>query len=121
MADDSAEILFQCFLQEATEQFGHGQGCPLFDAVHPAFPLPTTASPTFKGALKDGFGQVVVACDMSEPCKFLSLDSCQKRFLLTHNEVDLTPHPVVGLALQVGDVEKLPQVLGFESLDPFSE
>ena len=27
-------------------QFLHGQGCPLFDAVLPAFPLPTTASPT---------------------------------------------------------------------------
>ena len=22
------------------EQFWHGQGCPLFDVVHPAFPLP---------------------------------------------------------------------------------
>ena len=102
MADDSAEILFQCFLQEATEQFGHGQGCPLFDAVHPAFPLPTTASPTFKGALKDGFGQVVVACDMSEPCKFLSLDSCQKRFLWTHKEVDLAPHPVIAVTQKIG-------------------
>ena len=27
------------------EQFWHGQGCPLFNVVHPAFPLPTTASP----------------------------------------------------------------------------
>ena len=26
------------------EQFWHEQGCPLFDVVHPAFPLPTTAS-----------------------------------------------------------------------------
>ena len=34
-------------------------------------------------------------------------------------EVDLAPHPVVGLVLQIGDTEKIPQALGFESLDPF--
>ena len=28
-------------------------------------------------------------------------------------------HPVVGLVLQVGDTEKFPNTLGFESLDPF--
>ena len=28
------------------EQFWHGLGCPLFDVVHSAFPLPTTATPT---------------------------------------------------------------------------
>ena len=44
------------------EQFWHGQGCSLVDVVHPAFPLPTTASPTLQGALKDGFGEAVVAC-----------------------------------------------------------
>ena len=47
------------------------------------------------------------------------LDSCQKRFLYTQKEVDLAPHPVVGLVLQVGDAEKFPQALGFESLDRF--
>ena len=40
-------------------------------------------------------------------------------FLWTHKEVDLSQHPVVGLVLQVGDAEKFPQALGFESLDPF--
>ena len=55
---------------------------------------------------------------MPEPCKFLSLDSCQQRFLWTHKEVDLAMHPVVGLVLQLGDAEKL-QALGFESLDFF--
>ena len=44
----------------------------------------------------------------TEPCKFLSLDSCQKRFLWTHKEVDLAPHQVVGLVLQVEDAEKFP-------------
>ena len=58
-------------------------------------------------------------CDMPETCKFLSLDSCQKRFLWAHKEADLASHPVVVLVLQVGDVEKLPQGLGFESPDPF--
>ena len=56
---------------------------------------------------------------MPEPCTFPTLDSCQKRFLWTHKEVDLAPHPIVGLVLQVGDAEKFPDALGFESLDPF--
>ena len=41
------------FCRRPCEQFWHGQGCPLFDVDHPAFPLPTTASPTLQGALKD--------------------------------------------------------------------
>ena len=70
--------------------------------------------------MKDGLGQTGVACDMPEPCKFLPLDSCQKRFLRVPKEADLAPRPVVGLELQIGDAEKFPQVLGFESLDPVS-
>ena len=67
MRDDSAEIVFQCFLQEAlVGSSGLGQGSPLFNAVHPAFPLPTTASPILQGALKDGFREAVVACDMPQ-------------------------------------------------------
>ena len=31
------------------------------DVVHPAFPPPTTASPTLQGAVEDGFGEAVVA------------------------------------------------------------
>ena len=38
--DDSAEILFQSFLQEALAW--HWWVCPFFDVVHPAFPRPTT-------------------------------------------------------------------------------
>ena len=60
-----------------------------------------------------------MACDMPEPCRFPSLDSCQKRFLWTHKGVDLAPHPVVGLVFQVGDAEQFPQALDFEGLDPF--
>ena len=39
-----------------------------------------------------------------------------------NKEVDLAPHPIVSLVLQVGDTEKsfLGQALGFESLDFFS-
>ena len=42
--NDSAEILFQSFCAGGPcEQFRHNQGCPLFDVVHPASPLPTVA------------------------------------------------------------------------------
>ena len=50
------------------EQFRHGQGCPIFGFVHPAFILPTTASPTLHGATKEGFGEAVMARDLPEPC-----------------------------------------------------
>ena len=105
--DDSAEIVFQTFYAGfPCQQFCHGQGHPLFDVVQPALALPTTTSPTLQCALKDGVGEVIVACDMPEPCKFQSFDSCRKRFLGTEEEVDPAPHPVVGLVLQVGDSEK---------------
>ena len=59
-----------------------------------------------------------MACDMPKPCKFPSLDNCQKRFLWNHMEVDIALHPVVGLVLKVGD-KKFLHVLGFQHLDPF--
>ena len=107
------------FSEGHCEQLWHRQGCPLYDVVHPAFPLPTTALSTFQDALKDGFGEAVVACDMPEPCKFPSLNSCQRRFLWTHEEVDPVLYPVFGLMLQVGDAEKFPRAPRFESLDTF--
>ena len=55
---------------------------------------------------------------MPEPCKFLFLDSCLRRFLWTHKEVDLAPHPGIGLELQVGDVEKFPKAPGFSKQGP---
>ena len=115
MTDDSEETFPVFAASGPSEQLWHGQRCPLFDVVHPAFPVPTMASPTLQAAVKDGFGEAVMACDMPEPCMFPSLDSCQK----THKEVDLVSHPVVGPVLQVGDAEKFPQALVFEGLNPF--
>ena len=54
---------------------------------------------------------------MLEPCNFPSLQSCQKRFLRAHEEVDLAPHSVVGLVFQVGETEKFTQAHGLDSLD----
>ena len=56
--------------------------------------------------------------DMPEPCEFPPLDSRQKRFVWAHKEVDLAPHPVVGLTLQE-DAEKFPRALDYEILDVF--
>ena len=53
--------------------------CPLFAAVHPAFPLPTKALLTPQSALMDGLGEAVVACDLSIPCEFPPLGSCQNK------------------------------------------
>ena len=68
MGDNSADILFQSFLQEANlSSSGMGRDVhSIFNVVHPVFRLPTTASPTLQGALMDGFREAVVACDMPE-------------------------------------------------------
>ena len=54
-------------------KFWHGQGCPLFDVVHPAFPLLTTASPNPQGALKDGFGEAVMVREFNHDVKWSEL------------------------------------------------
>ena len=106
MREDSAKIFFLSFLQEALASSSGMCRDVRSDILHPAFSLPTKASPTLHGALKGGCGEAVIACDMPEPCTFPSLDSCQKKFLWTHKEVDLAPHSVIGLVLQAGDSEK---------------
>ena len=53
--DNPAEIPFQSFLQEALVS-SSGVGRDVFDVVHTAFALPTTALPTLQGARKDDFG-----------------------------------------------------------------
>ena len=59
-----------------------------------------------------------MACDVPEPCKFPSLDSCQKRFLWTHKGVDLAPHPVVKSCAPSRRCGEFPQAFSFEGLDP---
>ena len=60
MRDDSAEILFKSFLQEAhVSSSGMGRDVHSFNVVHPAH------SP---GCHRDGSGEAVVARDMPEPC-----------------------------------------------------
>ena len=63
--------------------------------------------------------QMAVVAGQLEPCDFPSLESCQKRFLWSHKEVDLAPRPVVGLVLQVGSAGKFSQALGFRKTGSF--
>ena len=84
MRDNSVEIFFHYFLQEAPVS-SSGMGKDVRSLM--------LSIPTLKGALRESFGEAVVACDMPEPSKFPFLDSCQKRFLWTHKDVDLAPHP----------------------------
>ena len=116
MIDNSAEMLFQSFLQEAilsSSGMGRDVNSLMLSIQH------FLCQPQHRqGALEDEIGEAVVVCCVPKPCKFLSLDSCQRRFLWTHKEVDLAWHPVIGLVLQVGDVEKFPQAFGFKSVDP---
>ena len=48
LTDDSADSRPVFSTGRHCEQFWHGQGCQLFDFVHPAFPLPITTSPTLQ-------------------------------------------------------------------------
>ena len=75
MTDSSGDPLLVFSARGHRKQFWHGQGCPLFELAHPAFLLPTTASPTLEGVPKDGFGEAFVACDILNPCKFPSFDT----------------------------------------------
>ena len=120
MKVDSAEILFQPFLRKAiVSSSDTGKYVHSLTLSIQHFLCRPRRRPSLEDALKDGFGEAVVACDMSEPCKFLSLYICQKRFMWTHKEVDLAPRPVSSLVLQVGDAEKFSRALGFENLGPF--
>ena len=71
MRDDSADILFQSFLQEAlVSSSGMARDLSSLNVVHPAFPLLTTASSTLQGAMKDGFGEAVVTCKYPNHANF---------------------------------------------------
>ena len=111
MRDGLAEILPQCLQMEPiVSSSGMGQGCPRFDDAHSHFLCrPQRLDPFVQDALKDDFGEAVLARDVPEPCEFASLDSCQKRIPWAHKEVDFAPQQVVGLVLQEGD-EKFTQL-----------
>ena len=101
MTDDSAEIVFQSFLQEAhlsssvMSRDGHSLMLPI---QH--FLCQLWCHPPSKVPWRMVLGRL---CGVwhAELCQFPSLDSCQKKFLLTHKEVDLALHPVLDLVLQV--------------------
>ena len=79
MTDDSGDILVRSFLQEAlVSSSGMGRDVHSLMFIKHSFSLLTTALPNLQGALKDGLGEAVMAYDTPEPCKLLSLDSCQK-------------------------------------------
>ena len=105
MRDDLAKILFLSFLREATvSSSGMRKDVhSLMLLIQQFFRRPRRLLLPLQGALKVSFGEIVVACDMPQPCEFLSLDSCQKRFLWVRIEVGLAPHPVVVSVFQVGD------------------
>ena len=67
----------------------------------------------------NGFGEPVGACDRLEPCKFPSIDRCQRKFLWTQKDVDLALQPILDLVLQVREAKNFSQTLGLENLDLF--
>ena len=89
------------------------------DIVFAAFPPPTAALPTLRGAVKDGFGKTVTR-DMLEACECPSPDSRQKGLLWVNKKPNLGLHPVFGLVLPIRNME-FSQAIGLKSLDPFSE
>ena len=98
MRDDSAEIFFQSFPKKAivsSSGMGINVHFSMLSIQH--FLCRPQRRPPSKVPRKNGFGEAVVACDTPELCKFPSLDSCQKTFPWTYKEVDVAPHPVVGL------------------------
>ena len=78
---------------------GSGRDVYSFDVVHISLPQSTTVSSTLQGALKDGVGEAVVACDMPAPCEFPSqqLTFARRGSCGGMRKFDLAPYPVVGL------------------------
>ena len=71
------------------------------------FPLPTKASTTVQSDQEDGFGETVLGQDMPGPCECrLLIVGREERWV--HKEVDLAPHLVIGLVLEVGDADMFP-------------
>ena len=97
MTDDSAEIPFESFLQEAlVSSFSMGRDVHslMLSIQHN---LASMASATLQRALKDGFGRLSWRMTCPNHTSFPSLDSCQEMFLWVREGVNLVLHPVVGL------------------------
>ena len=76
MRGDSAETFFQSLLQEPiVSSSGMGRDVPSLMLSIQHFLCRPRRRPTIQSALKDGFGEVVVAYDMPEPCQLPSPDS----------------------------------------------
>ena len=94
MGDNSAEILFQNALVSSSGMCRYVHSLVL-SIQH--FFCRLRRRPPSKGAMKDGLGEAVVACDMPESYKFpsldtesvLSRDSLAKRILMSASEVPL--------------------------------
>ena len=85
------------------KQFWYGQGCPLFDVVQTAFPLPTRRRPPSKVSRR----MVLERLSWRVPCPNhasfrLSTVARGGSILWTHKDVDLAPNLVVDLVLPVG-------------------
>ena len=74
--DDSAETFFKLFLKEAIES---SSGMDKDVVSSSSISSADRGVAALQGALKDGFGEVVVACDMPETCKFPSLETVARR------------------------------------------
>ena len=88
MRDNLAEILFKPFLQEAlvcSSGMSRDVHSLMMSIQH--FLCKPWHHPPSKVPWR--IGEAGMACDMPAPCKFPSLDSCQKRFLWTHKEADV--------------------------------
>ena len=104
MSDGLAEIFFQSFLRETiVGSSSVAEDVPsLMLSGHIFFRQPRRRPPC------------KVARDKPEPRECLSFHSYQRRFQRAHKEVDLAPHPVVGLVFQIRDVEKFLQTPGLQ-------
>ena len=70
-------------------------GMSIFDAVHQAFPLPYHS---VQGALKDGFGEAVVECDMPKPRATAKIVSIPMEYCLKKKQ---KKHVMAGAILQI--------------------
>ena len=110
MRDDSAEILFWSFPQEALmSSSGMGKEVHFLMLSIQHFLFRPRSRPPSKVPSR----MVLERLSWRDTCPN------HASFCLVHKEVNFAPHLVGSLVLQVAVAEKFPHALGFESLDPF--